>query len=133
MTFDDLLKAHISRMIAAAAAAQVQTELASRVGGWRSRIGPVLEEEDARPAFDIHVYGQRVLDAMQGLSLREPGAAGGRLWAQSWGCVCACVCVCVCLDDQSWDRALLGYFASAPSAGWGARPPRLHDFECMGE
>ncbi|KFM27061.1 Condensin-2 complex subunit H2 [Auxenochlorella protothecoides] len=75
MTFDDLLKAHISRMIAAAAAAQVQTELASRVGGWRSRIGPVLEEEDARPAFDIHVYGQRVLDAMQGLSLREPGTA----------------------------------------------------------
>lgn len=96
MTFDDLLKAHISRMIAAAAAAQVQTELASRVGGWRSRIGPVLEEEDARPAFDIHVYGQRVLDAMQGLSLREPGAAGGGCEPRV-GVVCVRVCVCACV------------------------------------
>ena len=42
--------------MAAAAAAEVQTELAARVAGWRTKIGPVLEEQDARGDFDIHTY-----------------------------------------------------------------------------
>ncbi len=40
--------------MAAAAAAEVRTELASRVAGWRQKITPVLEEQDMRGDFDIH-------------------------------------------------------------------------------
>lgn len=34
--------------IAAAAAAETQTELASRVAGWQSRIEPALEAQEAQ-------------------------------------------------------------------------------------
>lgn len=59
--------------MAAAAAAQVQTELAGRVVNWRERIVPVLEEEDARSPFDIHEYGDAILESLEGLTLKERG------------------------------------------------------------
>ena len=43
--------------MAAAALEEVQTELASRVAGWRTKIAPVLEEQDTRGDFDIHTCG----------------------------------------------------------------------------
>ncbi len=59
-------------MVQAAAAAEVQTELASRVSNWRHKIQPLLDEQDARPAFDIHLYGDQVLDKLARLSCRDP-------------------------------------------------------------
>ena len=54
LSYEELCAAHTEARMAAAAAAEVQTELASRVAGWRSKIAPVLEEQDARGDFDIH-------------------------------------------------------------------------------
>ena len=54
MSYEDLVCAHIKALMAQAAATEVQTELAARVSGWRAKIGPVLEEQDARGDFDIH-------------------------------------------------------------------------------
>lgn len=62
-------------MVQAAAAAEVQTELASRVSNWRHKIQPLLDEQDARPAFDIHLYGDQVLDKLARLSCRDPDHA----------------------------------------------------------
>ena len=59
----------------AAAAAEVQTELAARVSNWRHKIQPLLDEQDARPAFDIHSYGDQVLDRLVKLSCKESGDA----------------------------------------------------------
>lgn len=73
-TYEELCRAHIDRMLAAAAAAAARTDLSDRVGGWRARIGPILEEESRRTEFDIHDYGQRVLDRLEQLSLHEHGA-----------------------------------------------------------
>ena len=56
----------------AAAAAEVQTELASRVSNWRHKIQPLLDEQDARPSFDIHLYGDQVLDKLARLSCKDP-------------------------------------------------------------
>lgn len=53
----------------------MQTELASRVSGWRAKIQPVLDEQDARVPFDIHDYGQDILDRMSALSM-GPGGGG---------------------------------------------------------
>ena len=58
--------------VQAAAAAEVQTELASRVSNWRHKIQPLLDEQDARPSFDIHLYGDQVLDKLARLSCTDP-------------------------------------------------------------
>lgn len=55
-SYEDLCHAHIEALMAAAAAAEVQTGLAARVAGWRNKLAPVLEEQDARGNFDIHTY-----------------------------------------------------------------------------
>ncbi|KAA6428176.1 MAG: condensin-2 complex subunit H2 [Trebouxia sp. A1-2] len=72
MSYEELCQAHIEAFIQAAAAAEVQTELASRVSNWRYKIQPLLDEQDARPAFDIHLYGDQVLDKLARLSCRDP-------------------------------------------------------------
>jgi len=71
ISYEDLCRAHVESLISAAAAAEVQTELASRVSTWRMKMAPVLEEEDARPEFDIHYYGERILQGLAKLSVAE--------------------------------------------------------------
>lgn len=61
MTYEELCQAHINKFLAAAAAAEVQSELATRVQTWKSRVDPSIAEQDAREQFDIHVYGSRVI------------------------------------------------------------------------
>jgi hypothetical protein len=53
-SYEDLCRAHIEALMAAAAAAEVQTGLAARVATWRDKLAPVLAEQDARGDFDIH-------------------------------------------------------------------------------
>ncbi|KAK9865033.1 hypothetical protein WJX84_005265 [Apatococcus fuscideae] len=77
-SYEDLCRAHIEAFIDAAAAAEVQTELAARVGEWQGKVCTVLEEQDARPPFDLQAYGTGLLDRLSDLSLRErSGHAGG--------------------------------------------------------
>lgn len=45
VSYEDICRAHIEEFIAAAAAAETQTALGARVSDWRSKIGPVLEEQ----------------------------------------------------------------------------------------
>ena len=61
----------MSAMLQAAAAAEVQTELAARVSTWRQKIQPLLDEQDARPAFDIHSYGDQILGRLASLSCKD--------------------------------------------------------------
>jgi hypothetical protein len=65
MSYEDLVRAHIDRYLALAAASEGQTELAVRVASWKSKIEPALQEQEARPAFDIHACGATVLSALQ--------------------------------------------------------------------
>ena len=44
-----------------------------RVAGWRAKILPIVEEQDARDPFDIHVYGDCILTRLT--QLRVTGAA----------------------------------------------------------
>ena len=57
LSYEELCAAHTEARMAAAAMEEVQTELASRVAGWRTKIAPVLEEQDTRGDFDIHTCG----------------------------------------------------------------------------
>lgn len=69
-SLEDLCRAHLDSLLASIAESETQTELAARVSSWKQRTEHDLEEEDSRPPFDIHEYGEAVLDR---LSLDEDG------------------------------------------------------------
>jgi condensin-2 complex subunit H2 len=64
--FEALCRAHIRAFAKGAEKYAAETNLTKRVGEWQSKLAPILEEEEHRPVFDIHVYGQRVIDVVQG-------------------------------------------------------------------
>ncbi|PNH05578.1 Condensin-2 complex subunit H2 [Tetrabaena socialis] len=61
-SYEELCRAHMESLLCAAAAREVQSDLARRVSSWRQRIDPA---EEARPAFDIQDYGERLLGRLQ--------------------------------------------------------------------
>ncbi|XP_057539590.1 condensin-2 complex subunit H2 isoform X1 [Amaranthus tricolor] len=64
LSLEDLCRAHLDSLLASIAENEKQTELAARVSSWKQRIEDDLEEEDSRPPFDIHAYGDCVLDKL---------------------------------------------------------------------
>ncbi|KAL2464159.1 Condensin-2 complex subunit H2 [Forsythia ovata] len=63
-SLEDLCRSHLDSLLASLAETEKQTELATRVSTWKQRIEQNLEEQDTRPPFDIHEYGDRVLDKL---------------------------------------------------------------------
>ncbi|XP_020095468.1 condensin-2 complex subunit H2 [Ananas comosus] len=61
---EDLCRSHLDSLLASIAETEKQTELAARVSTWRQRIEHTLEEQESHPAFDIHLYGERILDKL---------------------------------------------------------------------
>ncbi|KAG6468951.1 condensin-2 complex subunit H2-like [Zingiber officinale] len=61
-SLEDLCRSHLDALLANIAETQTQTELAARVSTWKQRIEHTLEEEETRPPFDIHLYGERIMD-----------------------------------------------------------------------
>ena len=92
LSYEELCAAHTEARMAAAAMEEVQTELASRVAGWRTKIAPVLEEQDARGDFDIHTCGSHASEApaccLQGppvhTKMRHCTASGSRSPCTMW-------------------------------------------------
>ncbi|XP_071693285.1 condensin-2 complex subunit H2-like [Rutidosis leptorrhynchoides] len=64
VNLEDLCRSHLDSLLASYAETEKQTALAARVSSWKQRIEQDLDEQDARPAFDIHEYGQRTLDKL---------------------------------------------------------------------
>lgn len=60
-TFEELCRAHLRAFARGAEKYAAETQLSRRVGDWQSRLSPILEEEEHRPEFDIHVYGSRII------------------------------------------------------------------------
>ncbi|GAB2266685.1 hypothetical protein Dimus_001679 [Dionaea muscipula] len=63
-SLEDLCRAHLDFLVASIAETEKRTELEARVSTWKQKIEHNLEEQDARPPFDIHEYGERVLDRL---------------------------------------------------------------------
>ncbi|CAK9200011.1 unnamed protein product [Sphagnum troendelagicum] len=70
-SFEELCQAHIDKMLENLAESEVRTELATRVSKWRKTIGADLQEEDARPPFNIYTYGEQLLQNLSS-STEEP-------------------------------------------------------------
>ncbi|WCJ23457.1 Condensin-2 complex subunit H2 [Euphorbia peplus] len=63
-SLEDLCRSHLDALLANIAETENQTELAARVSSWKHKIEHNLEEQDSRPPFDIHVYGERILEKL---------------------------------------------------------------------
>lgn len=70
-SLEDLCRSHLDALLASIAETEKQTEMAARVSRWKQNIEHNLEEQDSRPPFDIHEYGDRILEQ---LSLEEDQA-----------------------------------------------------------
>ncbi|XP_050220005.1 condensin-2 complex subunit H2 [Mercurialis annua] len=63
-SLEDLCRSHLDALLANIAETENQTELATRVSSWKQKIEQNLEEQDSRPSFDIHAYGDRILEKL---------------------------------------------------------------------
>jgi hypothetical protein len=76
-TYEDLCKAHIQNYMKDADNYAQETHLTRRVADWQSRILPLLEEQDARPEFDIKASGVKIIDKLCDLKVKDPSQAKG--------------------------------------------------------
>ena len=60
-SYEDLCRQHIENYLAGAEAYAVETSLSRRVEEWKSKLEPLLEDQEKRPQFDIHSYGESIL------------------------------------------------------------------------
>lgn len=63
-SLEDLCRSHLDSLLASIAKTEKQTEMAARVSTWKQRIEHNLEEQELHPPFDIHGYGERILDKL---------------------------------------------------------------------
>ncbi|KAM0962684.1 hypothetical protein ACFX14_021797 [Malus domestica] len=63
-SLEDLCRSHLDTLLASIAETEKQTELAARVSTWKQKVEYNLEEQESHPAFDIHDYGERILDRL---------------------------------------------------------------------
>mmetsp|Transcript_13340 Transcript_13340/g.19884 ORF Transcript_13340/g.19884 Transcript_13340/m.19884 type:complete len:876 (-) Transcript_13340:117-2744(-) len=61
-TFEALCRAHLKEFAKGAEKFAYETQLSKRVSHWQSKIALVLDEEDERHYFDIHTYGNRIVN-----------------------------------------------------------------------
>ncbi|KAI9123306.1 hypothetical protein K1719_006195 [Acacia pycnantha] len=63
-SLEDLCRSHLDSLLASIAKTEKQTEMAARVSTWKQRIEQNLEEQESHLPFDIHDYGERILDKL---------------------------------------------------------------------
>lgn len=63
-SLEDLCRSHLDALLASIAKTEKQEELATRVLSWKQRMEHTLEEQDSHAPFDIHAYGERILEKL---------------------------------------------------------------------
>ncbi|KAF9677977.1 hypothetical protein SADUNF_Sadunf08G0164100 [Salix dunnii] len=63
-SLEDLCRSHLDALLANIAETEKQSELAARVSSWKQKIEQNLEEQGSHPPFDIHAYGERIVDKL---------------------------------------------------------------------
>ncbi len=74
---------------------QVQSDMAVRVSSWQHKIQPLLDEQAARPEFDIHVYGGQLLDRLEELTLEQQAPSRSKKQGLCGGVCVGCVSLCI--------------------------------------
>jgi len=61
-TFEELCRAHIQAFAKSAEKFALTTKLSDRISQWQKYLQPILDEEEQKTTFDIHRYGQMLLE-----------------------------------------------------------------------
>merc|ERR1712238_241844 len=61
-TFEELCRAHIQAFAKRAEKFALTTKLSDRINQWQAYLQPILDEEEQKTTFDIHRYGQMLLE-----------------------------------------------------------------------
>mmetsp|Transcript_17271 Transcript_17271/g.29558 ORF Transcript_17271/g.29558 Transcript_17271/m.29558 type:complete len:632 (-) Transcript_17271:1639-3534(-) len=64
-SYVDMVKNHLLKYLETANQWASETGLHARVRKWEDKIEPILDDQTARPAFDIHEYGSRILCGLE--------------------------------------------------------------------
>ena len=76
-TFEELCQAHLRKFAKSAEIYAAETQLTKRVGQWQSGLAPILEEQEERPEFDIHMCGRKILQTVEdNLSIKKRTVTG---------------------------------------------------------
>ncbi|XP_041059056.1 condensin-2 complex subunit H2 [Carcharodon carcharias] len=75
VSYEELVRRNVELFIANSQQYAQETALSLRVRDWEEKIGPRLEEQDERAAFDIHDYGVRIMDAFESVRQRRSFAS----------------------------------------------------------
>ncbi|XP_078409281.1 condensin-2 complex subunit H2 [Cetorhinus maximus] len=75
VSYEELVRRNVELFIANSQQYAQETALSLRVRDWEEKIGPRLEEQDERAAFDIHDYGVRIMDAFESIRQRRSFAS----------------------------------------------------------
>uniref|UniRef100_H2ZUW6 Condensin-2 complex subunit H2 n=1 Tax=Latimeria chalumnae TaxID=7897 RepID=H2ZUW6_LATCH len=71
LSYEDLVRRNVERFIANSQKYARETELSLRVRDWEDKIGPQLQDQEERGAFDIHDYGDRIVAAFDYIGERR--------------------------------------------------------------
>ncbi|XP_078433553.1 condensin-2 complex subunit H2-like protein [Wolffia australiana] len=63
-SLEDLCRSHLDSLLASIVEAEKQTEMAARVSTWKQKIEHTLIAEDSHTPFDIHLYGEKILNKL---------------------------------------------------------------------
>uniref|UniRef100_A0A3P8ZPL0 Condensin-2 complex subunit H2 n=1 Tax=Esox lucius TaxID=8010 RepID=A0A3P8ZPL0_ESOLU len=75
LTYEDLVKKSVEQFLVNAQSYAQETALSKRVKEWEDKIRPELIYQEERPAFDIHDYGDRIVEALSSVGHRRSFAS----------------------------------------------------------
>ncbi|PRP78162.1 condensin-2 complex subunit H2-like [Planoprotostelium fungivorum] len=61
-SYEEMVRQHVEKYLSSVEGFIRETTLTQRIGDWRKKIFPVLEEQESRPSYDIKIYGRTLLD-----------------------------------------------------------------------
>ncbi|MBN3273178.1 CNDH2 protein, partial [Polyodon spathula] len=74
-SYEDLVRRNVDLFIANSQKYARETVLSIRVRDWEDKMGPQLTEQEERVAFDIHDYGDKIVDAFSQVGERRTFAS----------------------------------------------------------
>ncbi|XP_041112242.1 condensin-2 complex subunit H2-like [Polyodon spathula] len=75
LSYEDLVRRNVDLFIANSQKYARETVLSIRVRDWEDKMGPQLTEQEERVAFDIHDYGDKIVDAFSQVGERRTFAS----------------------------------------------------------
>ncbi|RXN17783.1 condensin-2 complex subunit H2-like protein [Labeo rohita] len=71
MSYEDLVKKSVDLFLVNSQKYAQETALSRRVKEWEDGINPHLADQETRPAFDIHEYGDRIVQSLSSVGVKR--------------------------------------------------------------